>query len=77
LRCDIAIWNGNSFDGYPTTERFRVVLYLPDSFILKLSDRIEYKLDMLVSESYDNYLEKKRLEWMAKHKKKLLNGKQF
>lgn len=77
LRSDIIIWDGNSFDGFPTTERFRVVLYLPDSFILKLSNQIEWKFNLLVSESYDKYLEKKRLDWMAKEKKKLLKGKQF
>jgi hypothetical protein len=77
LRCDVIIWDGNSYDGHPTNERFRVDLYLPDSFILKLSDRIEYKLDSLIEDWYEDYLEKKKQDWMKNEKKKLLNGKQF
>lgn len=77
LHCHAVIFDGDFYDGYPTKKRFEADFYLPDSFFEVIESSIGYKFNHYILERYEDYLEKKKQDWIKKETKKLLKGNKF
>lgn len=73
LYCECTIADGRPLNGHRTEDRFIVKMYLPNKFIKEhLTDTIDYRIEQYASDCYDDYLERKRSEWMVNFKNELL-----
>ncbi len=60
----VVIWDGDSFNGYPKNKRFHAVLQFKNKFIKELNLFISRKFDNLLSDAYEDYLERQRKDWI-------------
>jgi hypothetical protein len=74
LKCDVKIYDGNSFDGYRTNLRFTAKLLLPIYFIEKLSEIIDGYFDDYLENQHEKYLEEQKKRWINNLKIQILNN---
>jgi len=74
LYCECIIYDGDSLNGFfRKRQRFYVKMYLPVKFIKKyLHDVIDGKLNKFIENSYYDYLEQQKHDWMVNFKNALL-----
>lgn len=75
LICDVRIYDGFMLDGRRIDLRFTAKIVLPNDFILKIQDIIEYGFEEFLEDQYQNQLELEKLQWKTNLKKTILNKK--
>lgn len=74
LHCNVTLWDGDNFNGQRTSIRWIAELILPDSFIEKIQEDIDYKLKDFLEDLYDKHLETKKRMWIEKQRKAIIDS---
>jgi hypothetical protein len=72
LKCAANIYNGDNMDGRRLDLRFIAKLLLPDDFIVRISDAVEWTMDDWLNDEHEKYLRKQTEAWKAERLKKEL-----
>lgn len=75
LKCDIVIYEGDMLNGNRRVPRLFSTVLLPITFIFNMGEEINRQLDILLDLEYNYFLERQRMLWKEKQKKKWLNEK--
>lgn len=73
LICDVSIYNGDSVYGNRTNLRFKAILLLPNDFIFKISENIEWRFKNMLEAQYEIFLENKKNEWISNLEKEFMS----
>ena len=74
LNCKAKIYDGNSFNGHREKLRFQAEFILPNSFIKKIENKIEYSFMVYLNSAYEDHLEAEKKLWIEKTKSETLNN---
>ncbi len=72
LYCEARIYHGNNFDGYRRELNFTAEFILPDEFILKIEENINYAFDYYLEDQYEKHLQLQKEKWIKDCKAKIL-----
>lgn len=75
LFCDVIIYDGEIMHGYRKNKRFIAKLEFDDSYILTLENRIMYDFQKFAEDRYEDYLERKKENWVNRYKNKIIRPK--
>ena len=72
LFCDVVIWNGDNYNGYPKNKKFKATLKFENKFIKELNDYLNHMFMRLLSEAYETHLKNQRSIWINNMKEEFL-----
>jgi len=72
IYCDVEIFNGHSYYGYPTNKRFKITIKLELKDLLLFNGAIEHAFQNYLSDEYEKHLKVVKVNWMDKKRKELL-----
>ena len=75
LFCDVIIYDGEILHGYRKNKRFMCKLEFENDYIQTLESRIMYDFNKYAEDRYEDYLERKKLNWIEKYKQKSIRPK--
>lgn len=71
LLCKAVVYDGRLLNGNRENKRFTAIIEFDKSFITELTDYIDWKLDEIADNEYDNYLEQQRINWIKDFKQQI------
>jgi len=72
LVCSVSIYDGDNFNGERRNLRFTATLWMPNNYIKTIEAKINYALDRLAEDAYEDYLETQRRIWVANFKSQII-----
>lgn len=70
--CEAKIYKGNFLDGEPEYLIFKALLQLPKKAIRKIQPQIQLKFHLKAIDSYNDFLESQKQEWLQNFKNEVL-----
>lgn len=71
LLCKAVVYDGRLLNGNRENKRFTAIIEFDNSFVTELTEYIDWKLDEIADNEYDNYLEQQRINWIKDFKQQI------